>query len=160
MMVPFKISDSVWCGPRPSTDEMHALSQQGVRSILSLERGYFELFHRQTNGEFIDAMNAGIIPLHIALGDVFAPSLEELYCAHAMAVEAQTWGTVYFHCRRGKDRTGMLRAICRVMDQDWSIEDAVSECLRLGGLAFPYTILGWEKRLREFLADAKEFECP
>lgn len=150
----FKISDKVWCGPRRTTDEIHDLFQQGVRSILSLERGYFEFFHGQTNGEIIDVLDAGMWPFHIALGDVVAPSLPELNAAHEIIVEAQEFGIVYFHCLRGKDRTGMLRAICRVMDQEWSIDDAMSECHKLGGLRFPYSVLGWEHRLREFLAGA------
>lgn len=147
----FKISNTVFCGPRPTTDQMHALSQQGIRSILSLERGWFEFFHGQTNGEFIAAANAGIIPLHIDLGDVMPPTLGELSAAHAMVLYQQEFGSVYFHCMRGKDRTGMLRAIIRVMDQSYGVEAAICECLRLGGLAWPYSVLGWETRLRDFL---------
>lgn len=152
----FKISDKVFCGPRPTTAEMHALSQQGIRSILSLQRGWFEFLHGQTNYEFIDAVNAGIIPLHIAMGDVAPPTFEELSAAHAMVLYQQEFGNVYFHCMRGKDRTGMLRAILRVLDQNWGAEEAIRECHDLGGLAFPYSILGWERMLREFLITSKE----
>lgn len=150
----FKVSEKVFCGPRPTTDQMHALSQQGIRSMLSLERGWFEFFHGQTNAEFIDAMNAGIIPLHIALGDLAPPTFDELAAAHVMVIYAQEWGNVYFHCMRGKDRTGMLRAIIRVLDQDFDIDHAIRECHGLGGLRFPYSMLGWERRLREFCKGA------
>lgn len=146
----FKVSEKVFCGPRPTTDEIHKLAQMGVATIVNLERGWFELIHGKVNEEFADCVSAGITPLHIAFGDVYAPTIKELGAAHVAIIYAQMNGSVYFHCLRGKDRTGMVRAIFRV-DQGWTVDKAVAECLSLGGLAFPYSILGWEKRLREFL---------
>ncbi len=142
-----QVSENIFCGPRPTTDEIHALAQKGVTTIVNLERGWFELIHGQMNQESYDCISAGITPINIPMGDVAAPTIKELDAAHMAVLYGET---VYFHCLRGKDRTGMVRAILRV-DQGWTIDAAVKECLDLGGLAFPYSYLGWEKRLREFL---------
>ena len=34
---------------------------------------------------------------------------------------------VFVHCREGKDRTGYMVASHRIMDQDWTADDAIHE---------------------------------
>lgn len=144
----FKISDTIFCGPRPIVSEL-----KGILNVINLEQGWFEFFHGMMNQEFGQCLDAGILPLHIPFGDVLPPSFEQLDIAYNAVVKCK--GNVYFHCLRGKDRTGMVRASVRVKHQNWKIEDAIKECLDLGGLTFPYSVLGWETRLRDYLKCSK-----
>ncbi|MBV7515844.1 dual specificity protein phosphatase family protein [Pseudomonas sp. PDM25] len=46
--------------------------------------------------------------------------------------EAQAEGPVLMHCKHGRNRTGLMAAMYRVVVQDWSKEDALKE-MQYGG---------------------------
>ena len=48
------------------------------------------------------------------------------------AVDAHE-GALVFHCKHGKDRTGLMAALYRVKRQGWTPEDAVAEWKSFGG---------------------------
>lgn len=143
-----KLSDTAFSGEAPQTDDdFKFLQSLGVQYILNLEMGYIEFFFREKrNHEVMGAMDHGMKGVHIMMSDFFAPSFAEL--DHSLEI-VKTYGVVYFHCRRGKDRTGMVRAAYRVLVQGWDVEKAIKEMVDLGHSTFPY--FWWRNHLRAYI---------
>src|SRR5512135_2239905 len=109
-------------GPVPLTQaDFDELQSKNVSVILNLERGYFELFHKRMNVEFQEAIKRNITPLHLQLGDIIAPTFEDLQAAVSV-LEDHNYGTVYIHCLHGVDRTGMVCAADRMKVNGWTFE--------------------------------------
>mgnify|MGYP001596016435 CR=1 FL=1 len=145
-------SKSIWRGPRPETYEQWAeLKSAGVKTIINLERGWFDWFHGKTNFESNSASRLEITHIQIQLGDVFAPSAQDLWTALRYVKCASKLGGVYIHCLHGKDRTGMVCAMIRRHWHQWDSEQAIQEMMQNGFHRWPYEPLGWVKRLRRCL---------
>jgi protein-tyrosine phosphatase len=143
----------IFRGPRLGTDPIawKALKDAGVTTVINLERGYFEVLHRQLNEEVRQAERWDMVPIHIQLGDVIPPKTKYLVSALELVLESGKRGGVYIHCLHGVDRTGLLCAMVRVKLQGWTAPAAIGEMLKLGFHEFPYRQLGWIKRLEECL---------
>lgn len=145
------LDEKVLSGPRPmSISDWDQLRHEKVTTVLNLERGWFEVLHGRLNEEFRCAVNRGMTPVHLELRDLRSPDMNDLLAALSILRDAR-YGKVYFHCLHGVDRTGMLRAMYRVLEQRWLIHDALGEMMRLGFHKFPYLLIGWDKRLTKFL---------
>jgi protein-tyrosine phosphatase len=57
---------------------------------------------------------------------------------------------VFVHCRRGRDRTGVVVAAWRMSREAWSLEQAYEEAKR-------YRLAWWQIRMKDFI---REFEVP
>jgi protein-tyrosine phosphatase len=106
---------------------------------------YTDLINARSH-EVIAASLYGIDTIHLAMSDFTAPTFAELTCAMQIL---QRNKRVYFHCRRGKDRTGCVRCCYRVLFQGWEIERAINEMVELGHATFPY--FWWRDHLRKYL---------
>lgn len=133
-------------GPMPRTDkDIGQLDDLGIQAVLSLQRGWFEVFHGRLNWESIECINSDITPVQIHMGNLFPPSILEISAAVNMICLSSA--PVYVHCLRGKDRTGIVCAAYR-MSQGWTLERAWDEAVSLGFHLLPYGF--WERRLREW----------
>lgn len=141
-------------GPRLGENMLawNDLQIAGVKTILNLERGYFEFFHGQMNDEVVKASIHKLTPLHLQLGDVCPPSRAELYTALNLVNAAIKNGGVYIHCLHGVDRTGLVCAMVRRYWNKWTIDECIKEMYDKGFHKFPYESLGWVERLKECLA--------
>lgn len=146
-MTLFKVSPYLLRGPRP--DDMIELKRLGVKSIVNLEAGWFEFFHREPVHEDILAREAGITFLHRPMDDVLATSPAILRETVKEIRELERKGLVYIHCLHGVDRTGIVCALYRVKIQGWTVDDAIREMYTMGFHKFPYEWLGWVRDLRE-----------
>lgn len=145
-------TQQIFRGPRLNTlADWDAIERVGIKTIINLERGYFEWFHGQMNYEVMQASNRNIVPIHLQLGDVFPPTHRDLGVARYLVQQSLNRGGVYIHCLHGVDRTGMVCAMIRCHMQGMTPYEAISEMLSLGFHMFPYEQLGWIKRLRECL---------
>lgn len=150
-----QVASGLYRGGRPeSLADLHLF---GVRSVLNLQRGYFEFIHGEVNTEIEDSLRVGILPAQLPLGDLKAPSISELNAAvDFINMLIRTRGAVYVHCLHGVDRTGMVIAAHRIASQCWSFERARDEMFEKGFHRFPYEALGWVKRLEEFSKEYKQ----
>lgn len=122
---------NIWCGPDVKTEkDIVELKGHGIKYVLSLQMGWIDFFfNKRRNEEAVMCINHGIVPIHIMMSNLWAPTQIEL--ATALKI-LKKYDGVYFHCRRGKDRTGAVRALYRVAIQGWQIEDAIKEMNELG----------------------------
>lgn len=127
------VDRSVYRGPRPqTTQDWNTLSTMGVKLVLNLESGFFELSHARVNDEFLNVAMRGMVPAHLEMSDFLPPHFAEIVAALNLMKEFTSAGAlVYVHCLHGVDRTGVICAAWRVL-YGWSVEQAVQEMLRLG----------------------------
>ena len=140
------VAGKIYRGLQPGDkDDYEYLRKMGIKTDLNLrkylwwrERG----FHKRTEAEGFLYRHAGMPTLWMepkdpevedALRDLNDPSLQP----------------IYVHCRLGKDRTGMVVALYRVLYQQWSGCSAWKEWKSFGYLAWNDGLKDYfEKRLR------------
>lgn len=124
----------------------------GVKTVLNLERGYFEWFHGELNQETVLSSIHELTPIHLQLGDIVPPTPTELYTALNLVNKAvKAGGGVYIHCLHGVDRTGLVCAMLRRHWNKWTPDECIKEMYDKGFHKFPYEALGWVNRLRDCL---------
>ncbi len=131
--------DYLYRGPKPTIDE---LQQQGIKAALNLESG------SQVIGDslpLLEAMACEAIGIKVyphPLGGILLPTLEELKVA-VVFLKRQKKNVIptLIHCEHGHERTGIVVASYRVLEQGWTPEAAAKECFDMGmhRIYFPWT---------------------
>lgn len=135
-------------GANPGEAGLQALSKAGVKTVIDLQGG-----DESTGliGELIDYWEPGEKPENIAKEKTFAETSGITFVSKPLS-SMNTVGEeenktireileimndpkmqpVYIHCQFGKDRTGLLAALFRVLHQGWSAEEASKEWAKFG----------------------------
>lgn len=103
-----------------------------VKTIINLEQGWFEVFHDEVYEEDEWAEKLKLTIKHIPLSSIRAPTRTEVDDFLYEVSCGLNKGSVLFHCKKGKDRTGFMAATYRMRCQQWSKEEAVDEMIELG----------------------------
>lgn len=123
-------------GPRPSGfDEMR---EMGIAVDFNLETGWFEFFHGEEKQEKGWCQTLDISYYNREMSDFSAPTPEFLINMVAQIHNAMNCGNVLVHCLHGEDRTGMIIAAYRMLQQMWTFQQARDEMFSLGFHKFPY----------------------
>ncbi|HZS49004.1 MAG TPA: tyrosine-protein phosphatase [Blastocatellia bacterium] len=125
------IADYYYRGGQPDDNGLRQLAQKGVRTIVDL-RG--EDKDRDDHERQI-AESVGMQYINIPLSTIHAPSDEQVsrFLAIVHSSENQP---VFVHCRRGSDRTGVMTAIVRINDFNWTADQAYHEMKEYGFRSF------------------------
>lgn len=136
-----KVSKKLYRGPRPQS--FKGLHFGGFTDVINLQSGAYEKLHNdQYEGE--KASDWGMVEHNIPCSDVTPPTAEQVRDFLRIIQEAE--GLVYVHCLHGKDRTGFLCAVYRMLHQHWTFKEAVKEMFEIGFHKMPY--LWWLFELR------------
>lgn len=119
-----RVDDGVWRGAQPTAEGMRELEKLGVKTVLNLRAS--ESDRELLAGTSLDAVE---IEMHAWHGEE-----EDVRAAMAVLTDP-TRRPVFVHCRHGADRTGVICALYRVLDQGWSKADAIREMTE-GGFGF------------------------
>ncbi len=114
-----RLAPGVYRGSEPSIEGLRTLKAMGVRTIVNLR-------HHHGKNEERACRELGLDYVRIALATTDEPRDEDVQRFLSVVTDAQRQ-PVYFHCMRGKDRTGAMAAVYRVVVEHWSAEDALSE---------------------------------
>lgn len=103
---------------------------QGIKTIVDLRQG------ADTDDERAKAEAFGFRYVNIPLSQASTPS-DYLHAERRFfsVVDDPQNGRVVFHCRHGKDRTGLMAALYRVEREQWSPETAIEEWRAFDGYA-------------------------
>lgn len=117
-------------GQGETDDDYEAYKQKGIRTIIDLRQG------QAADEERERATRLGFRYINIPLNIASTPQ-DYLKAERAFfrAVDDPQAGKVVFHCRHGKDRTGLMAALYRVEREGWTPEAAIEEWKSLGGFA-------------------------
>lgn len=106
-------------GGAPTREGLETLKGMGIRTVVNLR-------HYHGKGEEKDCREVGIGYLRIVLESSDAPT-DEAVRRFLRAVTDPALQPVYFHCWRGKDRTGAMAAVYRMTVDGWPLEEALAE---------------------------------
>lgn len=121
-----KVDDHVYRGGQPNSDGLHSLAKQGIRTILDL-RGA----NGRSDEERRIAESLGMRYVSVPMPSLSAPSDAMVAEALATLDDSTAW-PVFVHCRRGKDRTGVVVACYRISRTGWNSAAALEEAREKG----------------------------
>ena len=126
-------------GGRPSDEGIEYLKSHGYRTVIAFWSG---------SGEREKLAAAGIdfvqLPMKAGLFSAEPPTEGQIEEFLRIASDPAR-RPLFFHCKRGRDRTGAMAAIYRIDRQRWRRSDAVEEMMAFGFSAH-------YKKLRQFVA--------
>ena len=134
-----EVSDGLFRGARPGEGGMKELARLGIRTIVDLRTG------DEIEEERAEAIEAGLRHINVPFGAFRRPADEGVERVLGLLAESEH-RPVFVHCRRGRDRTGMMIACYRMRYEGWTAERALKEATR-HGLAW------WQFRMKGYIKD-------
>lgn len=129
-----KVTGCLWRGSRP----VSASEIQLFKTVINLEVGWFEFFHGLWRREQYWCEGASVEWRCYAMSDWSRPEASQLRDIVVRIKEQRNLGAVLVHCAHGVDRTGMVCAAWRIIEDKWTVEAAVTEMLQMGFHNVPY----------------------
>ncbi|HVN71936.1 MAG TPA: tyrosine-protein phosphatase [Desulfomonilia bacterium] len=111
-----RVSDALWRGAQPSSEGFRSLEAAGVKTIVDL---------RHTHDDLPSLAGTKLKYLWLPEQPDF-PEEKDLVI-FLKVIENPDNRPVFVHCKEGKDRTGYMVAAYRIIDQGWSVDDAIHE---------------------------------
>jgi tyrosine-protein phosphatase SIW14 len=136
-----RVAPGLYRGARPGRAGLDSLKKLGIRTVINLR-------HYHGRREAAGCRRRGIDYVRLALHSRSIPKDDDLKRFLAIVTDP-TRHPVYFHCWRGKDRTGVMCAAYRVAVDGWPIEAAAAEMHAFGFFK------GW-RALRSFVDSLPE----
>lgn len=116
-----KVSDALYRGEQPTAEGFRQLKNMGIKTVVNLRS-----FH--SDGD--ELKGTGLQYLHIYC-KAWHPEDEDVV-KFLKVMQDPANHPVFVHCQHGADRTGTMVAVYRVVEQGWSMEDAVAEMHNFG----------------------------
>ena len=120
-----KVNENLYRSGQPDEDEFKSLySFNGIRSVLNLREN-------NSDKDEIDAVNKrwkNAVALYEIPLDTGEISEADLYKILTLTRDAPK--PLLIHCWHGSDRTGCAVAAYRIVFENWSVEDAISELMK------------------------------
>ncbi len=114
-----RVAPALYRGGAPSDEGLDTLRRMGIRTVVNLR-------HYHGGGEERGCRRRGLRYVRIVLESSDAPGDRDVRRFLAVATDPLQQ-PVYFHCWRGKDRTGVMCAAYRMAVEDWPLADALAE---------------------------------
>ena len=108
---------SIYRGAQPARAGIETLKSRGVRTIINLR-------HDPQGWEEKQVVAAGINYIWIPM---FASDVKPAQVDDALSALASAQRPIFIHCRLGRDRTGLAVGAFRIVQQDWTQEQAIKE---------------------------------
>ncbi len=124
----YRITDNLYRSAQPTAEGFHNLEALGIKSVISM---------RQTVNDTPLAEGTGLILHRIPMKSRYvaeksgAKVVATLQALH----QSLTQGPTLIHCHHGADRTGLIAALTRILDENWPRAAAISELIA-GGYGF------------------------
>ena len=131
-----RVGPGLYRGNAPTEQGLDTLKAMGVRTVVNLR-------HYHGAREERGCRERGLNYVHFVVESSDAPSDEDVTRFLKIATDPNQQ-PVYFHCWRGKDRTGVFCAAYRMAVDGWTREEALGE---MGAFGF---FEGW-RDLREYV---------
>ncbi len=119
-----RITPGIYRGNAPGDEGLATLKAMGIKTVVNLR-------HYHGKGEEKACREAGLRYVRIVLESSDAPK-DEAVRVFLRTVNDPELQPVYFHCWRGKDRTGAMAAVYRMTVDAWPLEAALAEMDEFG----------------------------
>src|SRR5262245_61417869 len=119
-----RITPMLYRSEQPTALGMKNLEKLGIRTVINLR--YFNNDKDEVKGTSLRTARTKILTWRI----------DDDHVIEVMRMLKQAeHGPFLIHCQHGADRTGLMSAMYRVLEQNWTIEDALKE-LQDGGYGY------------------------
>lgn len=116
-----KVDDNLYRGAQPDETGFRLLKEMGIKRIINFR--YEKDLHEEEKKVLEEI---GLEYVHIPWA-IFAPHDEDVFREFFAAIEDKDENPVFFHCKRGSERTGVASAAYRIKEQGASAESAYEE---------------------------------
>ena len=121
-----EVNEHVFRGGQPSPLGFKSLAKLGVKTVIDL-RGQGEGASAEEKAVRSAGMKFKSVPMH----GMQAPTNEQVWEVLGVLDDSTEW-PVFVHCRRGKDRTGVVLACYRIVHDHWENQKALEEARLIG----------------------------
>jgi protein tyrosine/serine phosphatase len=111
-----RITPMLFRSEQPTALGMQNLEKLGIRTVINLRAFNDDL--AELRGTSLRAVHVPVHTWHLETEDIVAVMRE---------LRRPENGPFLIHCQHGADRTGLMSAMYRMLEQDWSAEDALQE---------------------------------
>lgn len=116
-----KVAEEFYRGGQPTDRGFAELKKMGIRTVVSL---------RVLNSDRENLVRLDMQYFRISFKHIH-PEDEDVVAFLKIVTDSSNY-PVFVHCRGGKDRTGMMVAIYRIVIQDWTKDQALAEMKEFG----------------------------
>jgi len=120
----YRISPNLYRSEQPTALGMRNLERLGVRTVINLR--FFNNDRKEVAGTLLRTERVKILTWDIDDGQVIE--------VMRLLKNPQN-GPYLIHCQHGADRTGLMSAMYRILEEGWSVDDALAE-LTEGGYGY------------------------
>lgn len=132
-----QVNPWLYRGGQPTKDEIQALAESGMRTVICLRWG-----KKLIDAEKAAVESVGMEFISLPMYYWNVPSQDALE-DFLKIIDARASGAVFVHCLHGADRTGFLLAMYRITRDKWTVHDAYKEMKRLGFHRFRVRHFKW-----------------
>ncbi len=111
-----KIADNLYRSAQPTRQGMKNLKLLGIKTVINLRPFYYDT--DEIRGTELLNEELSVKPWHIEDEDVIRV---------LRIIRKKENGPFLIHCKYGADRTGVMSAMYRIVEQGWSQDDATEE---------------------------------
>jgi len=120
----YQITPMLYRSEQPTALGMRNLEKLGIRTVISL---------RHMNSDDDEVRGTHLRTEHVR---IFTWNIEDRQVIEVMRILRNTDnGPFLIHCQHGSDRTGLMSAMYRILEQGWSVDAALAE-LTGGGFGY------------------------
>lgn len=116
----YEVAPGLYRSEQPSAEAMQAIEKMGIKTVINLRA-----YHTDDK----EAQGTNLILRHLPLNTW---NIKESVVVSALRMLKTEEKPILVHCQHGADRTGLLMALYRILDQGWTREEALEE-LQNGG---------------------------
>lgn len=121
-----KVSKNLFRGGRLNQKGIQVLKEIGVKTIINLDNII------PGKRSLQEGKSLGMEVYQIPLSPILLSNKDYKKMKDIINLLKNTKHKIYIHCLRGKERTGLMVALHRIMNEGWTLEDAKEEMLEYG----------------------------
>ena len=141
----YKVNDALYRGGKPNQEGLKILKEKGIKTVISL-RGEDEENLREK--ESLEELGINFYSLAMS---VYKRPGDEQVIKFLEIILTKDNQPVFIHCESGRDRTGAMIAVYRVVVEGWGPKEAYREAKKYG--FWPYR---GEAELKNFIHQLKD----
>lgn len=122
----YEVSPGIYRGARPGYAGVKSLSQMGVKTILNIDDEDAEIIEERAISN-----DLGIEMISVPLTPFWTPDDQDIDLILATLADTSKQ-PIFVHCEHGRDRTGLVVGLYRVLYEGWEPEDAYEEMIDKG----------------------------
>jgi len=120
------LADGLYRGGQPSEQGFRFLKEKGIKTVINLR------VEDNSESTIVQALGMNYVQIPVDEIRLTTRVPEAAIAKYFEIVNNSANYPIFFHCRRGADRTGTVAALYRMSVQGWSAQKAYEEARRVG----------------------------